>query len=209
MAEARQESQGERPHVRTVSRVAPDGKRLGFARDGRWSAPGAARDEPLAGAAVLQELPEVLARVRGGDLGDRLGRPFGDELPARVAALGAEIEDPVGALDHVEMVLDHEHGVARVDQAVEDAEQLADIVEVEPGGGLVEDVEVRPRSRRAASSARDLEPLGLAAGQGGGGLAEAEVAEPDVLEDLEPPRAAPAWRRRTGWPRRPSSGAPG
>src|SRR6185436_17972397 len=107
-----------RPHTRTLSRVALAGKRSGSGRQLR----AAARDDPLAVATILQELPEVLAGVRGRDLGDRLGRPFGDELPARVPALRAEVQDPVGTLDHVEVVLDDEHGVARIDQALEHAE---------------------------------------------------------------------------------------
>ena len=52
----------------------------------------------------------------------------------------AEVDDPVGGLDHVEVVLDHDHGVPGVDQAVEDVEQPLDVSEVEAGGGLVEDV---------------------------------------------------------------------
>ncbi len=34
-----------------------------------------------------------------------------------------------------------EHGVAEIDEAVEDVQQLAHIVEVQAGGGLVENVE--------------------------------------------------------------------
>ena len=62
-------------------------------------------------------------------------------LPAVDAAAGAEVDHPVGGLDDVEVVLDHDHGVALLDQAVEHFEQLADVLEVEAGGGLVEDVE--------------------------------------------------------------------
>jgi hypothetical protein len=47
----------------------------------------------------------------------------------------------VGALDDVEVVLDDEHGVALVDEAVEDVQELLDVAEVEAGGRLVEDEE--------------------------------------------------------------------
>ncbi len=61
--------------------------------------------------------------------------------PAVDPAARPEVDHPVGGLDDVEVVLDHDHGVAGVDQAVEHFEQLADVLEVEAGGGLVEDVE--------------------------------------------------------------------
>ena len=134
-----------------------------------------------------QEVLEVLAGVGGGDLRDGLGRPLGHELPAGVSALGPEVQDPVGALDHVEVVLDHEHGVAGVDQALEHAEEPPHVVEMEPGGGLVEDVE-DVVAQPGAQLRGDLEALGLAARERGGGLAEAEVAEAHVLEHLEPAR---------------------
>ena len=47
----------------------------------------------------------------------------------------------VGALDDVEIVLYHHHGVAAVHQAVEDLEQHADVVEVQAGSELVEQEE--------------------------------------------------------------------
>ena len=70
-----------------------------------------------------------------------LGRALGDHPAAAVAALGAEVDDVVGALDDVEVVLDDDHGVARLDQPVEHLEELLDVGEVQAGGRLVEDVE--------------------------------------------------------------------
>jgi hypothetical protein len=97
----------------------------------------------------------------------------------------------VGRLDHVEVVLDHHHRVAGVDQALQHLEQPADVLEVEPGGGLVEDVEGGPGGA-APQLGRQLDPLGLAPRQCGGGLAEADVGEADVVR---------VWRMRTilGW----------
>ena len=62
-------------------------------------------------------------------------------LPAVDAAARSQVDHPVGGLDDVEVVFDHDHGVALVGEAVEDFEELADVLEVEAGGGLVEDVE--------------------------------------------------------------------
>ena len=47
----------------------------------------------------------------GADLVDRA---FADDAAAGVAAAGTEVDDPVGALHDVGVVLDHDHGVALV-----------------------------------------------------------------------------------------------
>ena len=106
-------------------------------------APGLLRDAGLPG----EDAPEGLAGVALGDRGHLLGRPLGDDPAAAVAPFGAEVDDPVGGLDHVEVVLDDDDRVARAREAVEDLEQLADVLEVEAGGRLVEDVERLARAR--------------------------------------------------------------
>ena len=90
----------------------------------------------------------------------------------------------VGGLDDVEVVLDDDHGVAGVHQAVEHAQQLADVLEVQAGGGLVEDVE-GAAGGALGQLARELDALRLAAGEGGRGLAEGDVAEADVGQGLQ------------------------
>ena len=42
------------------------------------------------------------------------------------------------------MMLDHDHGVAQVHQPLKHVQQLADIVEVESGRGLIQNVERPP-----------------------------------------------------------------
>src|SRR5690606_26818417 len=79
---------------------------------------------------------------------------------------------------------DDDHRVALLDELVEDLEQLRDVVEVEAGGGLVEDVE------GAAGGALgellgELDALRLAAGEGGGLLADVDVGEADAGEGVE------------------------
>ena len=84
---------------------------------------------------------EPVAGVAGGVGGDLFGGAGGDDLAAAAAAFGAHVDDPVGGLDDVEIVLDDEQGAAAVDELAEGGEELGDVVEVEAGGGLVEDVE--------------------------------------------------------------------
>ena len=52
----------------------------------------------------------------------------------------------VGRFDDIQVVLDDDHGVALVDQLVEDVQQLVGIFEMQAGGRLVEDVERPPRT---------------------------------------------------------------
>ena len=115
-----------------------------------------------------------------------LGRPGRDDLPAGLAALGPEVDDPVGLLDHVEVVLDHEHRVPGVDEALEHLEQLLDVGEVEAGGRLVEDVQ-RASGRDLAELGGQLHALRLPARQRRRRLAEGHVVETDVVQRLQAP----------------------
>ena len=72
---------------------------------------------------------------------DLLGRAGRDDEAALVAALGTEIDDVIGGLDHVEVVLDHEDGVAGRHQPLQHLQELPDVLEVESGRGLVQRVE--------------------------------------------------------------------
>src|SRR6266852_1205895 len=89
--------------------------------------------KPLA-VELGQDLREELAGVRARGLRDDLGRALGDDLAARVAGLGSEVDHVVGGLDDVEVMLDDENGVARVDQTIQHPEEPLDVVEVQPGG---------------------------------------------------------------------------
>ena len=62
---------------------------------------------------------------------------------------------------------------------MQDEQQLADVLEVQAGGGLVEDVDRAP-GRALLQLRCELHPLGLTAGERGGRLTHAHVAEADV-----------------------------
>ena len=82
----------------------------------------------------------------------------------------------------------------------EHAEQLPDVVEVQAGRRLVEQVE-RPPGRALGQLLRELDPLRLAAGERRRRLPEADVAEADVLQRLEllADRRAPPRRTASAW----------
>src|SRR5690349_21999274 len=73
--------------------------------------------------------------------GDEFGRTLGDDAAAAFAAFRAEINDPVGLFNDVEVMLDDEYGVAKVNEPLQNVEKLSHVVEMQAGGGLVEDIE--------------------------------------------------------------------
>src|SRR5581483_2096691 len=99
--------------------------------------------------------------------------------------------------DHVEVVLDHNNRAARFHQPAEGREQLADIVEVEACGGLIEDIQgTMPATRlvgisRTKGLARtwqvrcQLHALGFATREGGCRLPEPEIAESNLVEHAQ------------------------
>ena len=83
-------------------------------------------------------------------------------------------------------MLDDEDGVAALDKAVECGEELGDVVEVEAGGGFVEDEEYGLFGDALDEEGGELDALRFAAGEGAGGLAEGEVAEAHLLQWHQP-----------------------
>ena len=109
------------------------------------------------------------------------GVPSKTIAAAVVAGARAHVDHPVGARDHLGVVLDHDHRRAAVDQPVEQRDEAVDVVHVQAGRRLVEDDRLRARVELVGQ----LEPLALAAGERGERLAEREVAEADVADRLQ------------------------
>ena len=97
-----------------------------------WSAVAARpRCRPLAGASAASPdrgRPSTWRRNSpvwlSGCAGDLLRGALGDDQAAAGAALRAHVDDPVGGLDDVEVVLDDDHRVALVDQALQHPSSL-------------------------------------------------------------------------------------
>ena len=133
---------------------------------------------------AVEDLAQGLPGVAGVDLDHFLGRPLGDDPAAVGTPVGPQVDDPVGRLHHVEVVLDHDDRVPRRGEPVQHVQQLANVVEMQPGGRLVQDVQslARPLLDQLA---RQLDPLRFAAGKRRRGLAELDVIEPDVVQGLK------------------------
>ena len=68
--------------------------------------------------------------------GHRCRRSGDHDLAAADTTFRAKVDDPVGGLDDVEVVLDDDDGVAVIAQPVQYRQQLCDVMEVQAGGGL-------------------------------------------------------------------------
>jgi hypothetical protein len=85
---------------------------------------------------------ERAAGMRLRAAGDRFRCARDDQLAALMTAFGTQIEDPVGALDDIEMMLDHEHGMPSLDQPLETIQEALDISQVQPGRGFIQNIEI-------------------------------------------------------------------
>src|SRR5512133_97590 len=92
-------------------------------------------------ASARQECAHITPGMRRLDERDVLRRSSGDNLPATISTVRTEVDDPIGGLDHVEIVLDDEHRVSSIDESMQYVEQHANVFEVQTSRGLVEDVE--------------------------------------------------------------------
>lgn len=91
---------------------------------------------------------------------DLLRRAAADNATAAGATFGAEVDDPVGGFDDVEIVLDDDHRVAVVDEAVQHAEQPMNVGEMQAGRRFVEQIN-RAAGRTFAEFASQFDPLSL------------------------------------------------
>ena len=113
-----------------------------------------------------------------------LRRADGHNFAAAGAAFGAEIDNPIGRFDHVQIVLDHQHRVAGVDQVVQHFQQHLNVGKVQPGGRLVEQIE-RAAGAPFHQLAGQLDALRLAAGKRRRRLAELQVIQAHVVQRLQ------------------------
>ena len=103
---------------------------------------------------------EMVPGDRGLDVLEPVDRARVEHVAALLARARADVDDPVGSADDVEVVLDDEQRVARALERVEHLEQRRGVGRVQSRRRLVEDVddaeETRPQLRR------DAQALGLA-----------------------------------------------
>ena len=116
--------------------------------------------------------------------GDVVGRALRDHAAAVHAGAGPEVDDVVGVADRVLVVLDHDHGVAEIAQAVQRAQQPIVVALVQADRRLVEDV--HHADQAGADLAGEPDALRLAAGERLGAAIERQVVEADVAQEAQP-----------------------
>ena len=114
---------------------------------------------------------------------DRLGRAFGDDMPAMDPGARPHIDDPVGGADRLLVVLDDDDGVAEVAQPLQGREQAPVVALVQADRRLVEHIE--DPGQPGADLRGQPDALALAAGERAGGARQGQVFEPDILQKAE------------------------
>lgn len=104
-------------------------------------------------------------------------------LAAVLARAGADVDDPVGDLDGVLVVLDDDERVAHVAQPDQGLDQPVVVTLVQADGRLVEDVQHADES--GADLGGQTDALGLTAGEGAGRAVQREVVQADVDQELQ------------------------
>ena len=108
------------------------------------------------------------------------------------SGFGADVDEVVSFGGEVHVVLDDDDGVTFVDEAVEDFGEAGDVLLMEPDGGFLNEIEVGVDRANVGDFwaafgelSDELESMGFAAGDGGGGLSESQVAKAGFGEELE------------------------
>ena len=132
----------------------------------------------------FQRLLQRLAGVRPTAIGHRFGRACDDDFTAARASFGADVDNPVGRFDHIQVVLNDQDRVARFDKILQDIQQQLDVGKVQSRGGLVQQVK---RLARAAfhQFACQLDPLGLAPGKRWRRLPNFQIIQPDTVQRFQ------------------------
>ena len=97
----------------------------------------------------LQYAFQILTRITLRVLNDFFRRPFGNNFAATRAAFRPEVNNPVGRFYYIEIMLDDKQSIARFAQFEKDFEQFGNVVKVEAGCRLIQNVK-RPAGRFAA-----------------------------------------------------------
>src|SRR5688500_17644927 len=136
-----------------------------------------------AAACIRDRGPQIRRSVTALHFRDLVHAAHRHDASARLAGFRTQVDDPVGGGDRVDVVLDDDDGVAAVGEAAQHGDELAHFTAGQTRRRLIEDVDAMAALlARADQLARDLQALRFPAGQRRCGLADAQVAESDLLQ---------------------------
>ena len=93
-------------------------------------------------ARTRQNFLQKPAGVRVVDLRDLFGRANAHDVTAFVTCFGSKIDNPIGGLNHFEIVLDHDDRVSALDQPLKNLQQCRDVIEMQSSGRFVENEKI-------------------------------------------------------------------
>ena len=108
---------------------------------------------------ILQKLSRV-AFCHSGNLFRRSGRY---NTPPGCSTFWTNIDQIISHLDHIKVVFDHNYRITLIHQLVQHVEQHPHVLEMQPRGRLVQDVE-RPARITFGQLRREFDPLALSTG---------------------------------------------
>src|SRR4029077_9817324 len=84
-----------------------------------------------------QEFLQKSASMRIADLCDLFGRANADYFSAFISRFWSKIDSPVGALNHLKIVLDHDDRMTAVDETLKNLQQHRDVIEMESSSRFI------------------------------------------------------------------------
>ena len=134
------------------------------------------------GGIAIARLPErYWPVIESGFAAISVGRALRDDAAAVHAGARAEVDDVVGVTDRIFVVLDDDHRVAEVAQAIQRAQQPLVVALMQADRRLVEDV--HDADEAGADLAREPDALRFAARERLGAAIERQVVEADVAQE--------------------------
>ena len=89
---------------------------------------------------AFEQSGEVFAGKADRVPGDLFRRACSNDLPTASATLRAQIDQPVGRLDDVQIMFDDDQRVALIAQPMDHFQQQVDVVKMQPCSGFVQNV---------------------------------------------------------------------
>ena len=100
----------------------------------------------------IQNLLQVLSRIRVLQFRNRFGWTCPDKVAPAITTLGPQIDDPVRRLDDFEIVLDDNDRAARINEPPKGGQQFADVVKMQARSRLIENIKGLPFSFRGVAA---------------------------------------------------------
>src|SRR5258708_19684410 len=126
---------------------------------GCWKAPAARQEPPHSMRSELSFQKLTCIGLRTGR--DLFGGSLAQYLPTALATLWPQIDHIVSGLNHIQVVLDHQHSMPCIHEAVQAFQQMLNIRQMEARGRLIQNIENLSSPLPLAQFLGQLYPLGL------------------------------------------------